>query len=139
VDHAQLMSAERPSRSEYERVTAISRALKITAGEIGVPLVALSQASRSNSHDRRDLESRDLRDSGALEEDAAGIFLLFEDRDDAAVARTDARDGVTRYMTGPVKTWLKISKNRYGVQGAYLGLKHFKSETRFEAQEGSPQ
>jgi replicative DNA helicase len=65
VDHAQLMSGERPSRSEYERVTAISRALKITAGEIGVPLVALSQASRSHSHDRRDLESRDLRDSGA--------------------------------------------------------------------------
>lgn len=60
-------------------------------------------------------------------------------REDAAAACTDARDGVTRYMTGPVKTWLKISKNRYGVQGAYLDLKHFKSETRFEAQEGSPQ
>jgi DNA primase len=135
VDHAQLMSAERPSRSEYERVTAISRALKITACEIGVPLVALSQASRSNSHDRRDLESRDLRDSGALEEDAAGIFLLFEDRDDAVAARSDAKDGVTRYMTGPVKTWLKIAKNRYGVQGVYLALSHFKSQTRFEAQE----
>jgi hypothetical protein len=48
----------------------------------------------------------------ALEEDAAGIFLLFEDRDDAAAARTVAMDGVTRYMTGPVKTRLRISLRR---------------------------
>lgn len=137
VDHAQLMSADAKTRSEYERVTAISRALKVTAGEVNVPVIAVSQASRSNSKERRDLESHDLRDTGALEEDAAGIFLLFEDRKDAEAARKDARGDVTRYMTGPVKTWLKISKNRYGVQGAFLELDHFKSETRFEPREKS--
>jgi hypothetical protein len=47
----------------------------------------------------------------------------------------EAFDGKTRYMSGPVKTWLKIGKNRYGIQGAYLRLNHYKSQTRFEAAE----
>ena len=93
----------------------------------------LSQTSRSNSHERRsEMDVFDLRGSGAIEEDAAAVFLLFEDREDAEAARRDARDGRTRYMVGPVKTWLKIGKNRYGMQGAYLSLKHHKSQTRFE-------
>jgi replicative DNA helicase len=36
VDHMQLMGADSNTRSEYEKVTAISRAMKITAGEVGV-------------------------------------------------------------------------------------------------------
>jgi hypothetical protein len=63
------------------------------------------------------------------------VLLLFEDSEDAKAALTDVSDGKTRHMTGPVKTWLKIAKNRYGVQGAYLPLKHYKSETRFQTPE----
>jgi hypothetical protein len=55
--------------------------------------------------------------------------MLFEDQEDAKTAMTEARDAKTaRYMTGPVKTWLKIGKNRYGIQGSYLPLKHYKSQ-----------
>jgi replicative DNA helicase len=133
VDHMQLMGADSNTRGEYEKVTAISRAMKITAGEVGVPSLLLSQTSRSNSHERRsEVDVFDLRGSGAIEEDAAGVFLLFEDREDAEAARLDARDGITRYTVGPVKTWLKIGKNCYGMQGGYLSLKHHKSQTRFE-------
>jgi replicative DNA helicase len=138
VDHMQLMGADTNTRGNYEKATAISRAMKITAAEVGVPLLLLSQTSRSNSREHRaELEVADLRDSGAIEEDAAGVFLLFEDEEDAKTAKDDVRGPKrTRYMTGPVKTWLKIGKNRYGLQGAYAMLNHYKSETRFEAAEG---
>jgi hypothetical protein len=44
-----------------------------------------------------------------------------------------ARKAGTR--VAQLKSWLKIGKNRYGMQGAYLPLKHIKVETRFEAME----
>jgi replicative DNA helicase len=138
VDHAQLMDADGPTRGDYERMTKVSRALKITAGEIGAPLLAVSQTNRSKKRGEKnsELDSADLRDTGALEEDAAGVWLMFEDSHDAEAAKTDARGHKrTRYMIGPVKTLLKVAKNRYGIQGAYVGLNHYKSETRFEAQE----
>jgi KaiC/GvpD/RAD55 family RecA-like ATPase len=135
VDHMQLMGADTSTRGEYEKFTAISRAMKYTASEVNVPLLLVSQTSRSNSRERRsELDVADLRGSGAIEEDAAGIFLLFEDRDDGDAAKREPDgNGQTRYTTGPVRTWLKIAKNRYGVQGAYMMLRHQKSETRFEA------
>jgi KaiC/GvpD/RAD55 family RecA-like ATPase len=137
VDHMQLMGAEGTTRGDYEKFTAISRAVKQTAMELNIPLILVSQTSRFNTRERRaELEVSDLRGSGAIEEDAAGVFLLFEDSEDAKAAMTEARDEkTTRYMAGPVKTWLKIGKNRYGIQGAYLALKHYKNQTRFEAQE----
>ena len=49
VDHMQLMGASGSVRGDYERFTAISRALKETAQEIGVPVLLVSQTSRNNS------------------------------------------------------------------------------------------
>jgi replicative DNA helicase len=132
VDHMQLMSPDKNARTEYDKFTAISRAMKQTAVEVNVPLVLCSQTSRSNSRDNRDLEASDLRGSGAIEEDAAGVFLLFEDRKDAADAQKEIVHGQSRYEVGPVKTILKIAKNRYGVQGTCIALSHYKGETRFE-------
>jgi replicative DNA helicase len=127
VDHMQLMSATTGLRSEYEKFTAISRATKQTAVELGVPVLLVSQTSRSNSSDRRsELEANDLRGSGAIEEDAAAVMLLYPDKDDRE--RT-IKDG--SFAVGPVKTWLKLAKNRYGLQGSYLPLPHHKSTTRF--------
>jgi replicative DNA helicase len=134
VDHMQLMASDNSTRGNYEKFTAISRAMKTTATEVNVPLLLASQTSRLNSHEHRaELEVSDLRDTGAIEEDAAGVFLLFEDSEDTKVARGDSGGtGKARYVTGPVKTWLKVGKNRYGAQGCYLELKHYKTETRFE-------
>jgi replicative DNA helicase len=105
--------------------------MKQTAMEVGVPLLLASQTSRSNSRDRRgELEVSDLRGSGAIEEDAAGVFLLYEDRDDAKEAQS-VNEG-RRYTKGPLKTFLKIGKNRYGEQGRCMLLMHYKGHTRFE-------
>lgn len=132
VDHMQLMAAEQNTRSEYEKFTAISRAMKQTAVELNLPVLLVSQTSRSNSRERRaELEVADLRGSGAIEEDAAGVFLLYEDHDDAAAARAQGE----RYAKGPLKSWLKVGKNRYGMQGTYLELLHFKALTRFDVPE----
>lgn len=131
IDHMQLMAADRETRGDYEKFTSISRAMKQTAMEAGVPLLLVSQTSRSNSREHRsELDVSDLRGSGAIEEDAAGVFLLFEDREDAKAAQSI--NGGHRYAKGPLKSWLKIGKNRYGEQGRCILLMHNKGETRFE-------
>ncbi len=99
--------------------------------EVNVPLLLVSQTSRANSRERRtELDVSDLRGSGAIEEDAAAVFLLFEDHEDAETARSV--DGGRRYTKGPVKAFLKLGKNRYGEQGRCYSLLHYKGETRFE-------
>ncbi len=132
VDHMQLMAATGGIRGDYEKFTAISRAMKETAREMDVPVLLVSQTSRANSSDKRsELEVSDLRGSGAIEEDAAAVMLLYPDREDMAqqlLANTFAQ--------GPVKTWLKIGKNRYGRSGKYIPLMHFKQCTRFDRMEG---
>jgi KaiC/GvpD/RAD55 family RecA-like ATPase len=133
-DHMQLMEADKSTRGDYEKFTAISRAMKQTAVEVNVPLLVVSQTSRSNSRERRsELDVADLRGSGAIEEDAAGVFLLFEDREDTDAARSV--DGGRRYTKGPVRCFLKVGKNRYGEQGRCLPLLHYKAQTRFEVPE----
>jgi KaiC/GvpD/RAD55 family RecA-like ATPase len=131
VDHMQLMGTTGQVRGDYEKFTAISRATKETAMELGVPVLLVSQTSRNNSHDKRlELEVSDLRGSGAIEEDAAAVMLLYDDKED----RTQTKATHT-YDIGPVKTWLKLGKNRYGAQECYMPLLHFKRWTRFEYQE----
>lgn len=128
VDHMQLMATSGSVRGDYEKFTAISRAMKETAKEMDVPVLLVSQTSRSNSSDKRsELEVSDLRGSGAIEEDAAAVMLLYPDKED--VARTLLDRTFTR---GPIKTWLKVGKNRYGLSGSYLPLYHFKTFTRFD-------
>jgi KaiC/GvpD/RAD55 family RecA-like ATPase len=135
VDHMQLMSADAKVRGDVEKFTDISRATKRAAMECNLPVLLVSQTSRSNSADKRtELEVSDLRGSGAIEEDAATVLLLYHDKDD--------RDRTTANQTfskGPVKTWLKIGKNRYGLQHMYMPLMHFKTCTRFDPFEYHPE
>ena len=133
VDHMQLMSTTGRARSDYEKFTSISRATKGIAAELNVPLLLVSQTSRANATDRRtELEVSDLRGSGAIEEDAAVVLLLYYDTDDFNEAKKDSE----RLKRGPIKTWLKIGKNRYGQQGTYEPLMHYKSFTRFDIARG---
>jgi KaiC/GvpD/RAD55 family RecA-like ATPase len=128
IDHLQLMAATGSVRGDYEKFTNISRTMKRTAVDLGLPILLVSQTSRNNATDRRaELEVTDLRGSGAIEEDAAACMLIYEDKDDRA--RT-LQAGT--YASGPVKTWLKLGKNRYGLQGMYLPLFHSKKYTRFD-------
>ena len=81
IDYIQLMSSGGSSKSNENRqneVSAISRNLKITAKELNVPLIVLSQLSRGveSRQDHRPLLS-DLRDSGAIEQDADIVLFLY--------------------------------------------------------------
>lgn len=131
VDHMQLMGGTGKIRSDYEKFTSISRATKGIAAELNVPLLLVSQTSRANAMDKRsELEVSDLRGSGAIEEDAAGVLLLYYDAEDFKAAKVDPSG--ERLKKGPIKSWLKLGKNRYGPQGTYTALNHYKAITRFE-------
>lgn len=84
VDYLQLMSMPSAKGSQYSRqneISDISRSLKVMAKELEVPIIALSQLSRgSEKRDDHTPMLSDLRDSGAIEQDADSV--IFIDRDD---------------------------------------------------------
>jgi len=97
IDYLQLLSAP-GHESRVQEVSHISRTLKQTSMELGVPILALSQLNRALESQNRKPVISDLRESGSIEQDADCVFLLSRDEDDG----------------NPRKIHFNVAKNRNG-------------------------
>ena len=115
VDYLQLMQG-RNSESRQQEISEISRSLKALARELTVPLIALSQLSRSveSRQDKRPMLS-DLRESGALEQDADIVsFLYREDYYDKETENQHITEIIlAKHRNGPVGSVKLYFKGEY--------------------------
>ena len=118
IDYLQLMQSDRKIDNRVQEVSEISRNLKLLAKELKVPVICCAQLSRTNEarKDRRPMLS-DLRDSGAIEQDADMVIFLYRDE----YYEKDQENNVAEVI---------VEKNRHGGRGT-AKLNWFGSYTRF--------
>lgn len=111
VDYVGLLGVEDRRVPRVEQIAAITRDLKALAKEMRIPVILLSQLNRQSEHDGMGGKPRrpklsDLRDSGALEQDADVVLFLWRDRDEMprSDGRLDLELIVAKHRGGPKGT-----------------------------------
>ena len=127
VDYLQLLRGPVRTESRQEEISFISRSLKALARELETPVVALSQLSRAPEQrggDRRPMLS-DLRDSGAIEQDADLVMFIYRPEMYPSLMEKDgaSREGFAELI---------LAKHRNGPTGT-MKLSFHKQYTRFES------
>jgi replicative DNA helicase len=107
IDYLQLMTAVKAKDNRQQEISEISRALKILAKDMKIPVVALSQLNRSleNRDDKRP-RLADLRESGAIEQDSDLVMFIY--RDEYYYPDKTEKPGTAEIIIG---------KNRHGATG----------------------
>ena len=108
IDYIGLITPEDTRIPRYEQVSAISRSLKALARELDIPIVALSQLRRESEKNKPNLA--DIRESGALEQDADVVMFLHRERN---IDKEDDDSGQKNKLI----TELAIAKQRNGPIG----------------------
>ena len=123
VDYLQLMQASTTTKdaNRVQEVSEISRGLKALARELSVPVIALSQLSRQpEMRNTNEPRLSDLRESGAIEQDADLVLFLWREKERAA--EEEGSDGelinlkLAKHRNGPtgdVQLWFKKSQTRF--------------------------
>lgn len=116
VDYLQLMSSGKRVESRQQEVAEFSRALKLLAKELEVPVIALSQLNRGPEQ-RTDKKPQmsDLRESGSIEQDADVVILLHRE---SMYERESPREGeadviVAKHRNGPTDTIVVAFQGHY--------------------------
>ena len=82
IDYLQLMKGANPMMSKNDQVGELTSILKQTAKQCNIPIIVLSQLNRASASENRSPQLYDLRDSGAIEQDADIVVMLERSKDD---------------------------------------------------------